>query len=179
MAGVTAVALASAGVSMVGEQVTDSSRGAPLSAEQVRGALSASALGGGSTATTEPSSVTTTTPVATTISGGPTTTVDGGGPPATLPQGGGPTAITTTTTTTPASTPATTRTYNLVGGTATLRFTPAGVTVVSAVPKAGFSVDVSPDDGEGARVEFESESHDSRVDGWWDAGPQDEVREED
>jgi hypothetical protein len=32
--------------------------------------------------------------------------------------------------------------------------------------------------GNGWRVEFESEAHESRVTGWWDGGPQDEVRED-
>lgn len=70
------------------------------------------------------------------------------------------------------------RTYNLVGGTASLRFSPSGVTVEYATPKAGFTVDVEPEHGNGVKVEFESADHRSRVDGWWDGGPQQRVREE-
>jgi hypothetical protein len=70
-------------------------------------------------------------------------------------------------------------TYNLVGGTATLRFSASGVTVVAAVPNAGFSAAVSQTHGTGKRVEFESDDHRSRVEGWWDGGAQDEVREDD
>ena len=64
-----------------------------------------------------------------------------------------------------------TRSYDLVGGTATLRFSPSGVTVVVATPGAGFTVDIGESHGGGARVEFESDDHRSRLDGWWDGGP--------
>lgn len=183
VAGVAAVVLASAGVSMVSRQVTGS-RPAPLSAEQVREKLAAD--------DGEPGAGTTTT---TTAPAGPTTTLDSspstpggvGSPTTTTPPAGGspgsgsPGAVAPTTTAAPPppATAATTRTYNLVGGTATLRFTPDGVTVVVATPKAGFSVDVGDSDDGDARVEFESDEHRSRVDAWWDGGPQDEVREED
>lgn len=191
VAGVAAVVLASAGVSMVSRQVTGS-RPAPLSAEQVREELAADdddPGAGTTTTTTAPAGPTTTTAPA-----GPTTTLDsspstpgGVGSPATTPPAGGspgsgsPGAVAPTTTAAPPppATAATTRTYNLVGGTATLRFTPDGVTVVVATPKAGFSVDVGDSDDGDARVEFESDEHRSRVDAWWDGGPQDEVREED
>lgn len=170
LAGVVAVAVASAGVSMVGEQVTDNSREAPLSAEQVREELVA---GGHDTTTTERPAATTTT-----ITAAPTT-VDAGGAssdgPSTAAEGG----ATTTSTTPPPPPVASTKTYNLVGGTATLRFGSTGVTVVAAVPKAGFSVEVSEAHDNGARVEFESEDHRSRVDGWWAGGPREEVREDD
>ena len=71
-----------------------------------------------------------------------------------------------------------TRTYNLRGGTAALRFAPSGVTVVFANPAEGFAVDVGPEHGNGVKVEFESSSHESRVDGWWDGGPVDRIRED-
>jgi hypothetical protein len=169
LAGAVAVGVASAGVSIVGEQVTDS-RQAPLSAEQVR-ELAADA--GATTTTTEPAAVTTTTvpsPVARPDDRGGD---DGGAPP---PIVGGTTSTTAATVAPPVS--ASTKTYNLVGGTVTLRFSPAGVTVLAAVPNAGFSVDISETHGTGARVELEREDHGSRVDAWWDAGPQDEVRED-
>ena len=66
-----------------------------------------------------------------------------------------------------------------MGGTATLRFCPAGVTVVVATPAPGFTVDISETHGGGVRVEFESDDHRSRLEGWWDGGPQDEVGEDD
>jgi hypothetical protein len=170
LAGVLAVAVASAGVSMVGEQVTDNSREAPLSAEQVREELVA---GGHDTTTTERPAATTSTITA-------PTTVEAGGASSDGPSAAADGGATTTSTTPPPPPPvASTKTYNLVGGTATLRFSSTGVTVVAAVPKAGFSVDVSEAHDNGARVEFESEDHRSRVDGWWAGGPEDEVREDD
>lgn len=80
----------------------------------------------------------------------------------------------------PAAGSATTRTYNTVGGSAALRFTPEGVTVLWATPHAGFDVEVEVerDDGDGVRVEFESDSHRSRVEGRWAGGPKDRVREQ-
>jgi len=68
--------------------------------------------------------------------------------------------------------------YDLVGGRAALRFTPTAVTVEWSRPNPGFSVKTEPEDGNGYRVEFESETHRSRVTGWWDGGPQDEQRED-
>jgi hypothetical protein len=166
-AGAVAVTVASAAVAVVGDPVTDG-RQAPLSAEQVRELAAAAEATTTTTAGPSVTTTTTTTPPSTT----PTTV--GGGP--TVRPGTSP----ATTTTTPRPPPiAVTRTYNLVGGTATLRFGPAGVQVVAAVPNPGFSVDVSEAHGTGARVEFEDDDHRSRVDGWWDGTARDEVREDD
>ena len=164
LAGAGAVTLASAGVGVVSDQLTDGSRPAPLSAEQVRQRLAAQ------TPTTTAVTSTTSTPAgpSTTAAigvGGTTTTV---APPASTPS----------TPTTAAPTPSSTKTYDLVGGTVTLRFSAQGVVVLVATPAPGFSVDVSDAHSGGVRVEFESDDHRSRVDGWWDGGPRDEVREE-
>jgi hypothetical protein len=158
VAGVLAVGLATAAVSRVGNEVTGS-RPSPLSAGQVQEELTAAA------------STTTTSTAGTTAGSAPTET----------------TATTTATTTTSAAPSTTggeevaaeTRTYALVGGTATLRFSPEGVTVVTATPNPGFSVDVEAEHGNGVKVEFESDAHESRVDGWWDGGPVERVRESD
>jgi hypothetical protein len=83
----------------------------------------------------------------------------------------------TTTTAPPVDASATTRTYRMDGGVVTLSFTPAGVDVVGATPNEGFTVDTEPEHGNGVKVEFESDGHDSRVDAWWDGGPQVERRE--
>ena len=80
--------------------------------------------------------------------------------------------------TTAASAAAETRTYNLQGGSAALRFTSSGVTVVFANPASGFTVEVEPEHVNGVKVEFRSETHRSRVDGWWSGGPVDRIREE-
>jgi hypothetical protein len=83
----------------------------------------------------------------------------------------------TTTTAPPVDASATTRTYRMEGGVVTLRFTPAGVDVVGATPNEGFTVDTEPEHGNGMKVEFESDGHESRVDAWWDGGPKVERRE--
>ena len=130
------------------------------------------------------------------------------GPPGTGPPGTGPAASTTTTTTAkrptvttattrPSSPPTTattrpagpvptsppapaaeTRTYNLVGGSVTLRFSPSGVSVVWADPNPGFRAEIDNRSDGGVRVRFESDSHRSEVEAWWDGGPQDRVQEE-
>ncbi|HKA85128.1 MAG TPA: hypothetical protein VKD21_14745 [Acidimicrobiales bacterium] len=84
----------------------------------------------------------------------------------------------TSTTAPPADPSATTRTYRMQGGVVALRFSPAGVEVVGASPADGFTVDVEPEHGNGVKVEFESDAHRSRVDAWWDGGPQVERRED-
>lgn len=69
------------------------------------------------------------------------------------------------------------RSYQVVGGSVTLRFSPAKVEVVSVSPNPGFRVEIE-DEGYELRVDFESETHRSRVKGWWENGPRDEVKEE-
>jgi len=91
----------------------------------------------------------------------------------TAPPGSAP----TTTAVPPDGASATTRTYRMEGGVVTLRFSPAGVELVGATPNEGFGVDSEPEHGNGVKVEFESDSHESRVDAWWDGGPQVERRE--
>lgn len=173
-AGVAAVLLASAGVSLVTRHVT-SDRPAPLDADQVRQELATAQDRTGTTTTT-----TTTSPSAssTTVSpgssGGPVTTVAPNPVAGDDGPGAGPPPPTTV-----AGPTATTRTYDLVGGTLTLRYHPDGVQVLVATPRAGFTVKAGTSHSNGVQVEFRSDSHRSRVDGWWDAGPRDEVREED
>jgi hypothetical protein len=67
------------------------------------------------------------------------------------------------------------RTYRLGGGTVVLRFGPAGVTLEQAVPKLGFEVRYQPVEDNGWRVEFVGDEGRSRVEGWWDGGPQERV----
>lgn len=77
-----------------------------------------------------------------------------------------------------AAAPAEVRSYALVGGTATLRFAPGRVTVVSAEPSPGFVMDVEGDGTAEVRVEFDSDGHRSRLRGSWDAGPRERVDED-
>ena len=67
-------------------------------------------------------------------------------------------------------------TFTLSGGTATVRFSPTDVAVVSAVPVAGFETDVDSDDGR-TRVEFESDTHRSRLEVWWEGVPRHSIQE--
>jgi hypothetical protein len=106
-----------------------------------------------------------------TASSGSTTTT---APPAS--SGGSTTTTAPSTTTTVAGE---TRTFNVTGGSVALRFAPSGVTVAYASPAPGFAQDIEPEHGNGLRVRFRSDSHESRVSGWWDGGPQFEVREDD
>jgi hypothetical protein len=174
LAGVGAVALATMAVGAVGDQLTGD-RPAPLNAAEVRQELDQAAA-------------TTTTPAATVAPPATTSTTagDGGGssgrgPADTTVDGGrqGPTPTTSGPSSSGAGAPAvSSQTFSLEGGTATLRFSAAGVTVVTATPKPGFRVDVEPEHGNGVRVEFESDTHRSRVSGWWDGGPRYETRED-
>lgn len=106
--------------------------------------------------------------------------LDGGAPTATTSPTVPATSLPTTSTPSPTTTaPAgETRTYTSEGGSAALRFTPGGVTVAWSTPNPGFGVDTEPEHGNGVRVEFESDGHRSRIEGWWDGGPRERVREE-
>lgn len=177
-AGIGAVLLASIGVSMVGRQVT-ADRPPPLSADEIRSELGSDPDGGelGTTTTSStlvPSTSTTLAPVgaqpgageagAGPAPSGPAVTA---APPAPPPGG----SVTT------APPPAETRSYALVGGSVTLRFSSGGVSVVAATPNAGYSVETETTHGTGVRVRFRSEGHESEVEGWWDGGPRDQVQE--
>ena len=160
LAGAVAVGAASAGVGVVSRELTGRTHPAPMSADQVAAEVAAAATS--STTTPAGGASTTTTSVA------PSTT--------TTTTARGATTSTTTPPVTSAPAPIT-KSYQLIGGSATLRFSPGGVTVVVATPKPGFTVEVEGE-GSGVRVEFESETHKSRLDAWWDGGPQAEVRED-
>lgn len=170
VAGGVALTLGSAGVAAVGNQVTGS-RPSSLSASEVRDELAGTSDG---TSTTSSS----TTIAADPAPSSPTSTSPA--PPTSPSPGqsgsGGGTTSTTTTTAAPAPV---TRSYVVTGGSVTLRFAASGVTVQSATPNPGFTVEVEPEEGNGVEVEFQSADHRSRVKGWWDGGPRDEVREDD
>jgi len=182
-AAAVAVLLAWQGVGRVGISVTDR-HPRPLSADQAREALAGGAAPSANPAP-DPGAVNPPAPPAT---GNPVptrpsptrTTV----PSRPVPPAPSPTTAPTTVTTRPAA-PATTtttagvlRTYNLVGGSVTLRFDPSGkVTVVWANPNPGFRVEVDDRSDGGVRVRFDSDSHRSQVEAWWSGGPQDQVEE--
>jgi hypothetical protein len=162
-AAVVATAVAWQGVALVGDEVT-ASRPAPLGTSEIASAPTTStAAAPGSTTTT------------TTAPSPPATDPTGATPPPTPPPSAGPVGASPTT---PAPAPSETRSYALVGGDASLRFSPSGVTVLFATPRAGFTVEVSGSHGNGVRVRFDGDEHRSDVEGWWDGGPAEEVRED-
>ena len=150
-AAVVAAVVAWQGVGLIGDQVTDDRNGM-LSAAEIDAAL---ASGGGGIPV--PPTTTTTLPPSS------ATTVAGATPPSTAPA------------TAPEPAPVV-KPYRVTGGTASISFSPSEVTVVLAQPDAGWSVKREPE-GSGVRVEFESGNARSRIDAWWDGGPQ--VRIED
>lgn len=168
-------AVAWQGVGIVTRQVTDD-RPAPLSAAELRARTDVEPASGSTTSTTSATSTSMPPPLAspTTIAPGATASPP---PPQPAPTTTAPGPTESPTTTSPST--AETRTYNLVGGSVSLRFTPEGVTVLWANPNAGFEVETEPEHTNGVQVSFESETHRSRVAGWWEDGPQDRVREED
>jgi len=68
-------------------------------------------------------------------------------------------------------------TFYLVGGSTSISFSAGGVTVLWATPNPGFEVEIEPEDDK-ARVDFESDGHESRIDAWWSDGPRHEIRED-
>jgi len=170
VAGAVATTIAWLGVSTVSDQLAGSgSHPDPLSPDEIASQVASEEI---------PDPTTTTT---TTIEPASTTTTEGehGGQTGTSPTTTAPSSIAppTTAAPSPAAQPVT-RSYDLEGGTATLRFSPSGVTVVVATPAPGFTVDIGDSHSGGKRVEFESSDHRSRLDAWWDGGPQDEIRED-
>ena len=169
LAGAAATTVAWLGVSTVSDQLAGSgSHPDPLTPEEIRSEVAADEG-------PDPTTTTTTAPV------GPASTTTTTAAPV-----GRPSTATTVAPAVPPPTPTTappppaqpvTRSYDLEGGTATLRVSPSGVTVVVATPAPGFTVDIGESHDGGKRVEFESADHRSRLDAWWDGGPQDEVRE--
>ena len=152
-AAVVAAVVAWQGVGLVGDQVTDD-RPATLSAAQIEGAL-----------------------------GVPVAPVPGDATPGTATDAG-PATPPTTTAPTPTTAPppapeqqAVVRPYSVTGGNAVLSFTPAGVTVALARPDPSYQVRSEPTDGNGWRIEFDGPAGRSRIEGWWDGGPQDRVED--
>jgi hypothetical protein len=87
-------------------------------------------------------------------------------------------ATSSATTSPPAPSNGVVRTYNLVGGSAALRFEPTGkVTVVWANPNQGYELEVDERDGGGVRIRFEGEDHRSQLEAWWDGAPRDRIGE--
>ncbi len=168
---VAAVLIASAAVSSVRDQVTDTPTAmlrpttiAPGSAEQRvvdPGQLEPSPP----TSTDEPSSSTTTTPpTTTTVPLQPSTSV----PTTTAPPSPDPTTTTTTTTTTAPTTEI--RSYELVGGLVSVEIGTETVRLAGASPKPGFAMEVENSGPEKVEVEFHNDEHESHFSGRFEDG---------
>ena len=178
VAATAAMVLAWQGVGRVGTSFTDR-HPRPFTAEETRQALAAAEPADGPSITTAPEGSAPTTGQSPTTTRQPRSTATTSRPSVST----APTAATTATTHPVAPTPTATtngvvRTYNLVGGSATLRFEPSGkVAVIWANPNPGFAVDVDERDGGGVRIRFDGDSHRSELEAWWDGQPRDDVRE--
>lgn len=157
-----AVALGVVAVGVVTDSVTEN-RPDRLSAIAVRNALTVPDASSGPE---------TTAPPATTPSSRPAAT----GPPATSPPATAPAPPTTTATAPPAGAAPEDRTFQLVGGTVGVRFENGGARLLWATPKPGFRVESSGGSDE-VDVRFRSGDHESRLEAFWDNGPQSEVEE--
>jgi hypothetical protein len=104
--------------------------------------------------------------------------LDAGSPGSTPTSTTGPPAASSAPTTGPVQADPETRTYRLEGGTTTIQFSPSEVRATVVTPNPGFSVKTSEAEDTGWRVEFESDTHRSRLDAWWDGGPQARPRED-
>jgi hypothetical protein len=153
------------GVAVVGDAVTGD-RPDALSGDDVATALAAASASTASTASTgeSTSAPSTGAPSGTSATTArprtPTTNLPATAPPTTAPSGS-------------------IRNYNLVGGTATIRFTPTSVTVVLTRPRDGFSVRVEQQSPTSVEVRFESDDHESRLEAFWSGGPRDDIEERD
>ena len=180
-AATVAVLLAWQGVGLVGRNVTESHPRA-LTADEARAALGAgtgpapgppdtgppttSPPGGAGPSAGPGTSTTTTSRPRTTATTAPRQSPSTTSPPTTRPAAP-----------TPTTTAGVVRTYNLIGGSAALRFEPGKVTVVWANPNPGFRAEIDARDGGGVRVRFDGDSHRSEIEAWWDGGPQDRVED--
>jgi hypothetical protein len=68
-------------------------------------------------------------------------------------------------------------TYQLVGGTVTVRYENRAAHVLWASPSPGFEVENNGGDDATVDVRFRSSDHESRLRAWWDNGPQHSVEE--
>ena len=59
-----------------------------------------------------------------------------------------------------------------------MHFSAANVTVVLATPNAGYTTKVDQRGATAVRIEFQGSQHRSRIEVWWDNGPNHDVRED-
>jgi hypothetical protein len=96
-------------------------------------------------------------------------------------SGSSSTSTSTSSTSTPGTTPATTterRSVSVAGGTVVVEASGGAVSLVSAVPNPGYSVEVDEQGPDEVRVEFESDDSKSEVRAQWNGGWDIEERED-
>jgi hypothetical protein len=172
---VTAVLIASAAVSSVRDQVTDTPTAmlppttiAISSTEQLV-AAPVQPEKPAPIVTEEPSTSTTSAPTT-------TTSVQPETPTTTSPSDPEPAETTTTTTTVPATTTTTSapttevRSYELVGGSVSVEIGDGTVRLAGASPKPGFAMEVENSGPEKVEVEFHNDDHESHFTGKFEDG---------
>jgi hypothetical protein len=68
------------------------------------------------------------------------------------------------------------KTYQLVGGSVGVRFANGGARLLWANPNNGYRVETSSEGGQ-VEVQFDNGQHESRLQAWWDNGPQQQIEE--
>jgi len=69
-------------------------------------------------------------------------------------------------------------TFDLEGGSTAISFASGAVTVVWATPHEGYAAEVKQNGADRLTVEFEGDDDRSRIDAWWDDGPQHRIDED-
>lgn len=185
-----AVALALAAVGAVSDSVTENRPG-PLSAAAVSAALAegtATTAPAGGPASTSPTtqhppattpSTRHATPSTTRPSGTSSSSTTGPSESSSSTSSTAPGPSTSVTTGPGGASPPEERTYELVGGTARVRFADGQAELLAATPKVGFRVERESGDPGEVRVVFRGDGHESRLRAWWDGGPREEIEERD
>jgi hypothetical protein len=176
---VTAVLVASAAVSSVRDQVTDTptamlppttmaiSSTDQLIAESTQPEAATSALADESSVATTSAPTVTTTTLPETAATTTTTTIASSSDPEPAETTTTTTAPTATTTTTP---PTEIRSHDLVGGSVSVEVGDGTVRLAGASPKPGFTMEVENSGPEKVEVEFHNDDHESHFTGKFEGG---------
>jgi hypothetical protein len=176
---VAAVLVASAAVSSVRDQVTDTptamlppttiaiSSTDQLNAESAQPEVATPALADESSVTTTSAPTVTTTTLPETAATTPPTTIASSSDPEPAETTTTTTAPTATTTTTP---PTEIRSHDLVGGSVSVEIGDGTVRLAGASPKPGFTMEVENSGPEKVEVEFHNDDHESHFTGKFEDG---------
>jgi hypothetical protein len=169
---IISLVIASAAVAGIRDRVEDSpvAAGIPTTLDVV--ADTTSTTDAGVVTTTELPDTSSSSTSSTTTSSSTTTTSEA--PVSTTNAPGGSTTTSSTTTTTSAPPPTTvasqTKTYELIGGTVTVRIGSGTVELVSLAPKTGFASKIKDDGPDKVKVTFTSNTHESKFEAEFEDG---------